>query len=187
MVIETLQSIDIINSTEINQNQLYNRKVIPEKYFVAPKYKLATCAVHKSFSAMITSILCYLDDEKEFFKKYNHLADFTFKFKRCVDKKNNNLGSFNELVKIHGKNDKDNFLNNWKVIMIIRNPIERFISGFVHFCYYRHYSSTGKMCMNCGNNYICYVNKLTNILNSNYTKIVKTPQPVKLHFFPQTM
>uniref|UniRef100_A0A0N5B469 Sulfotransfer_1 domain-containing protein n=1 Tax=Strongyloides papillosus TaxID=174720 RepID=A0A0N5B469_STREA len=175
------------NSTDKYKGIIYNKKVVREKYFIAPKYKLATCAVHKSFSAMLTSILCYLDMEKVFLKKFDHLADFTFKFKTCVNKKNNCLRSFGDLIKIYGKGNEVNFLKTWKVIMVVRNPIERFISGFVHICYIykvRHYK---QFCLRCGKNFKCFVNKLYNILTSGYESTINAYSPMKAHFYPQTM
>uniref|UniRef100_A0A0K0EJ32 Sulfotransfer_1 domain-containing protein n=1 Tax=Strongyloides stercoralis TaxID=6248 RepID=A0A0K0EJ32_STRER len=179
------------NSNNNNYKKyIYNRKVIPEKYFVAPKYKLATCSVHKSFSAMFTSILCYLDMEKVFFKKYNHLADFTFKFKPCIHKKNNTITSFNQLIRVHGKGGRNNFLKNWKVIMIVRNPIERFISGFVHICYKREKRGIGhtkEFCLGCYSNFKCFVEKMYRIIKDGYSSMFKAYRPLKTHFFPQTM
>ncbi|CEF69985.1 Sulfotransferase family-containing protein [Strongyloides ratti] len=179
-----------LNSTNNNKKFIYKKKVIPEKYFVAPNYKLATCSVHKSFSAMITSILCYLDDEKEFFRKYNHLADFTFKFKSCVHKKNNSITSFDQLIRKHGNGNKRKFLNNWKVLMIVRNPIERFISGFVHICYKRERRGIGhtkEFCLGCYSNFKCFVNKMYNIIKSGYNSMITSYRPMRTHFFPQTM
>uniref|UniRef100_A0A0K0FSD8 Sulfotransfer_1 domain-containing protein n=1 Tax=Strongyloides venezuelensis TaxID=75913 RepID=A0A0K0FSD8_STRVS len=151
---------------------IYNRKVVKESYFVAPRYKLATCTVHKSFSNMITSILCYLKMEKVFLKRYNHLTDFSFQDRTCVTKKNNNLKSFGELIKIYSKGDEVNFLKTWKVIMVVRNPIERFISGFVHLCYthkVRHYK---QFCLRCGKDFKCFVNKLQCDHSKNKNKFV---------------
>uniref|UniRef100_A0A0N5B348 Sulfotransfer_1 domain-containing protein n=1 Tax=Strongyloides papillosus TaxID=174720 RepID=A0A0N5B348_STREA len=175
------------NSTDTYKGIIHNKKVVSEKYFVAPKYKLATCAVHKSFSAMLTSILCYLDMEKVFLKKFNHLAGFNFRFKACVNKKTNRLRSFGELIQIHGKGDKVNFLKTWKVIMVVRNPIERFISGFVHLCYKRAGPHHIHLCLKCDGNFICFVNKLYNILTSGYNSRILAYHPLKAHFYPQTM
>uniref|UniRef100_A0A0N5C9B7 Sulfotransfer_1 domain-containing protein n=1 Tax=Strongyloides papillosus TaxID=174720 RepID=A0A0N5C9B7_STREA len=175
------------NSTDKYKGIIYNRKVVKEKYFVAPKYKLATCTVHKSFSSMLTSILCYLDMEKVFLKNFDHLADFTFKFKTCVYKKNNFLGSFGNLIKIHGKSNEVSFLKTWKVIMVVRNPIERFISGFVHLCYTHKVRNYKQFCLGCGKNFKCFVNKLYNILTSGYISAVHGYFQTKAHFYPQTM
>uniref|UniRef100_A0A0K0FZY2 Sulfotransfer_1 domain-containing protein n=1 Tax=Strongyloides venezuelensis TaxID=75913 RepID=A0A0K0FZY2_STRVS len=175
------------NSTYKYKRIIYNKKVVDEKYFVAPKYKLAACTVHKSFSAMLTSILCYLDMENIFTKKYNHLANFTFRFKNCVNKKNNRLGSFGELIQIHGKGNRVNFLKTWKVIMVVRNPIERFISGFVHLCYTHKVKHYKQFCLGCGKNYKCFVNRLYNILTSGYKSTLHGYFQTKAHFYPQTL
>uniref|UniRef100_A0A0K0F391 Sulfotransfer_1 domain-containing protein n=1 Tax=Strongyloides venezuelensis TaxID=75913 RepID=A0A0K0F391_STRVS len=156
-----MESHMIVNSNSTNKYKgvIYNRKVVKESYFVAP-------------SSMITSILCYLKMEKVFSKRYNHLADFSFQDRTCVTKKNNNLKSFGELIKIYGKGDEVNFLKTWKVIMVVRNPIERFISGFVHLCYthkVRHYK---QFCLRCGKDFKCFVNKLYSILTSGYKSTI---------------
>uniref|UniRef100_A0A0K0FSC8 Sulfotransfer_1 domain-containing protein n=1 Tax=Strongyloides venezuelensis TaxID=75913 RepID=A0A0K0FSC8_STRVS len=175
------------NSTDKYERIVYNKKIVREKYFVAPKYKLATCAVHKSFSTMLTSILCYLDMENVFLKKFDHLAEFTFQYKTCVDKKNNCLRSFGDLIKIHGKGNKVNFLKTWKVIMVVRNPIERFISGFVQLCYKSKRRYQAKFCLGCRGNFKCFVNKLYNIFTYGYYSIINTYTLTKTFFYPQTM
>uniref|UniRef100_A0A0N5C138 Sulfotransfer_1 domain-containing protein n=1 Tax=Strongyloides papillosus TaxID=174720 RepID=A0A0N5C138_STREA len=179
----------IINSTSTDKYKgvIYNKKVVKESYFVAPRYKLATCAVHKSFSAMLTSILCYLNMEKVFFKRYNHLAGFNFNHKTCVTKKNSHLNSFSELIKIHSKGDEVNFLKTWKVIMVVRNPIERFISGFVHLCYTNKVRNYKEFCLGCGKDFKCFVNKLHSILTSGYKSAIHAYFQTKAHFYPQNM
>uniref|UniRef100_A0A0N5B468 Sulfotransfer_1 domain-containing protein n=1 Tax=Strongyloides papillosus TaxID=174720 RepID=A0A0N5B468_STREA len=179
--------ISYSNSTDKYEGIAYDKKIVREKYFVAPKYKLASCAVHKSFSTMLTSILCYLDMENIFLKKFDHLADFTFHFKTCVNKKNNCLRSFGDLIKIHGKGNKVNFLKTWKVIMVVRNPIERFISGFVQLCYKSIRRYQIHFCLGCRGNFKCFVNKLYNIFTYGYYSIIHTYTPTKAYFYPQTM
>uniref|UniRef100_A0A0N5BG26 Sulfotransfer_1 domain-containing protein n=1 Tax=Strongyloides papillosus TaxID=174720 RepID=A0A0N5BG26_STREA len=188
-LLSAIKSNIISNSTSTDKYKgvIYNKKVVKESYFVAPRYKLATCAVHKSFSAMLTSILCYLNMEKKFLKRYNHLADFKFNHRTCVTKKNSNLKSFSELIKIHSKGDEVNFLKTWKVIMVVRNPIERFISGFVHLCYTHKIRHFKKFCLGCGRNFKCFVYKLYNILTSGYISAIHGYSQMKAHFYPQTM
>uniref|UniRef100_A0A0N5C370 Sulfotransfer_1 domain-containing protein n=1 Tax=Strongyloides papillosus TaxID=174720 RepID=A0A0N5C370_STREA len=96
-------------------------------------------------------------------------TDFNFNHKTCVTKKNSNLKSFSELIKIHSTGDEVDSLKTWKVIMVVRNPIERFISGFVYLFYthkVRHYK---KFCLGCAKDFKCFVNKL------------------HTHFYPQNM
>jgi hypothetical protein len=42
--------------------------------------------------------------------------------------------------------------NGWQYVMIVRDPIERFLSGYLHMCYYGQISSCAHHCNRCGTN-----------------------------------
>uniref|UniRef100_A0AAF5DFX6 Sulfotransferase domain-containing protein n=1 Tax=Strongyloides stercoralis TaxID=6248 RepID=A0AAF5DFX6_STRER len=128
-------------------------------YYVVPKYKLHTCVMGKNFSSMIVAIFCYLYNEEKFFSIHNHLNEDYFDNHAC--KKENQGKKFNELINKFTNGRRKYFLNNWKHFIIIRHPIERFISGFTHICIYGKDSLISKKtCFNCNGDIECFINKL---------------------------
>uniref|UniRef100_A0A0K0FSC9 Sulfotransfer_1 domain-containing protein n=1 Tax=Strongyloides venezuelensis TaxID=75913 RepID=A0A0K0FSC9_STRVS len=71
--------------------------------------------------------------------------------------------------------------------MVVRNPIERFTSDFVHLCYKSIRRHQIKFCLGYRGNFKCFVNKLYNILTSEYNLSIDAYHPTKVHFYPQTM
>ncbi|CEF66475.1 Sulfotransferase family-containing protein [Strongyloides ratti] len=155
-------------------------------YYVVPKYKLHTCVMGKNFSSMIVAIFCYLFDEKKFFSIHNHLNEDYFNNHAC--KKENQGKTFKELIKKYSNGKKKYFFNKWKHFIIIRNPIERFISGFTHICVYGKDSLISKKtCFNCNGDIECFINKLYEeiflVLNG---KKKYAEYHLRHHFFPQS-
>uniref|UniRef100_A0A0K0F668 Carbohydrate sulfotransferase n=1 Tax=Strongyloides venezuelensis TaxID=75913 RepID=A0A0K0F668_STRVS len=140
----------------------------------------------KNFSSMIVAIFCYLYDEKKFLSIHRHLNEDYFNNHAC---KNENQGStFKGLIKRFGNGRKKNFLRKWKHFIIIRHPIERFISGFTHICVHgKNYSLSKKTCFNCNENVECFITKLYDeiflILNGR-KKFAE--YHLRHHFFPQS-
>uniref|UniRef100_A0A0N5A2A4 Sulfotransfer_1 domain-containing protein n=1 Tax=Parastrongyloides trichosuri TaxID=131310 RepID=A0A0N5A2A4_PARTI len=176
------------NSTTSHSYKIYSKGVVREAYYVVPKYNLATCVVHKSFSSMLTGILCYLYMEKKFNRSFNHISGFTFKYDKCTEKIR--YSSFKNMARAYHSTVRKNetFYQRWKVIMVVRHPIERFISGFSHFCL-KHKGKSPKyeLCLGCKSDVKCFVNRLQSKVNSKYRNMVHSHDGMKMHFFPQTM
>ncbi|ETN78902.1 hypothetical protein NECAME_02766 [Necator americanus] len=111
---------------------LYSYK---QRYRVAPKYHLLGCAIEKNFSTMLTAILCYLFDEEGFQRSKRNLSSEIFHQPPTSTMKIRFCGKRNEydsLASVDKKLKLD--LHVWKMIAVVREPVERFVSGFADKC-----------------------------------------------------
>ncbi|CAB3399267.1 unnamed protein product [Caenorhabditis bovis] len=148
------------------------------RYRIAPDYKMINCVVHKSMSTVITGIMCYLYNRKHIVK---------------VDKQMN-MTEWDKALLCHNRNTFSNLkqklidinatdLNGWSLSMITRDPVERFLSGYVDRCI--RISEGPKTCNGCDKNMTCFILK-------EYARFKKQTRRGKLvntiedrHFYPQ--
>ncbi|KAF1771783.1 hypothetical protein GCK72_003612 [Caenorhabditis remanei] len=145
----------------------------------APRYHLSTCVVQKSMSTVMTSLFCYLRDEKKFIGNNREILKDWKIIRFCMFK--------NEFRNLGGLFKKINILpsaNNWTHIMMVRNPIERFISGFVDKCYRKPVVSN--YCNGCKKNLTCFMETELARMKEQVKrgKFLKTYED--RHFFPQS-
>lgn len=65
------------------------------------------------------------------------------------------------------------------------DPIERFLSGYIHFCYNGHIADCSRYCNECGANLTCFLEKEL----ENMFEVVKTGNITDLktgHLVPQS-
>uniref|UniRef100_A0A0N5BJ07 Carbohydrate sulfotransferase n=1 Tax=Strongyloides papillosus TaxID=174720 RepID=A0A0N5BJ07_STREA len=81
----------------------------------------------------------------------------------------------------------DELFKEWNVLMIVRNPIDRLISGFMQLCYYRTWLKKNEdYCYHCNKNITCFVDRLYNELVNVANKEKIPNQFNDYHFYPQT-
>ncbi|KAI1722564.1 sulfotransferase family domain-containing protein [Ditylenchus destructor] len=133
---------------------------IPElKHFearlrLAPKYNLLACLIQKNMSTILQAIFCYLFDQKSFLAAGRKLGNDHYNIRFCKKTNEMNAGVRPDRL-IEVQNDK--LAQHWKFVAIVRDPIDRFLSGFVDKCD-RHFFPQ---------NWRCNFNKFL----SNYTLI----------------
>ncbi|CEF64748.1 Sulfotransferase family-containing protein [Strongyloides ratti] len=157
---------------------------IRSEYASAPKYKLNTCYTGKSFSSMSVGLFCYLFDEKSFLKNYKSAFNKGANRHLCQRRNRNIL--MRGVIKDYSNNNSTEFFNEWKNIYVVRNPISRFISGFVQICLLKiGLPVNHPFCFNCKRSMSCFLSKL-------YNKIIKfkgmrssLDRFLVYHFFPQ--
>uniref|UniRef100_A0A0K0FPT4 Sulfotransfer_1 domain-containing protein n=1 Tax=Strongyloides venezuelensis TaxID=75913 RepID=A0A0K0FPT4_STRVS len=154
-------------------------------YFVLKKYKLNVCSIGKNFSSMIGAIFCYLFNDKLFLSKHKHLNEDYWATRACGNK-----FLFNNIRQISNKyNVKISklFQKNWKHFIIIRNPIERFLSGFTHICVKTMNDSVSlSSCYHCEGNMECVLKNLYKTLQTYSYNRTQTTFHIRYHFFPQS-
>ncbi|CAD6186512.1 unnamed protein product [Caenorhabditis auriculariae] len=95
---------------------------------ILPKYKMSTCVVQKSMSTVMTSLFCFLFDEASFIGENRDILK-DWKYVRLCMGKNEHSSMNTMLHKYNAVNDK-----KWTHIMITRDPVDRFLSGFIDKC-----------------------------------------------------
>ncbi|KAI6219999.1 hypothetical protein M3Y99_01628400 [Aphelenchoides fujianensis] len=89
--------------------------------------KINVCAIEKNMSTILTAIICFLFDSARFKAEGRNVNTETFHERMC--------GFQNELFEFIG--DLKNYTvrnDEWLHMTVSRDPIERFISGFVDKC-----------------------------------------------------
>uniref|UniRef100_A0A0N4Z466 Sulfotransfer_1 domain-containing protein n=1 Tax=Parastrongyloides trichosuri TaxID=131310 RepID=A0A0N4Z466_PARTI len=152
---------------------------------VVPKFKLHACLIGKNFSNMLWSLFCYLYDEKAFTKKHRFLKENYWGKNICS--KNIVESNFKRSAIKYNKRRLIRFEKEWKHIMVIRHPIDRFISAFTSLCTSQHYNANSyRACFTCGNDMKCLLNNIHYKMNSFLTKNEKVDHFLVYNFFPQT-
>uniref|UniRef100_A0A0N5C142 Sulfotransfer_1 domain-containing protein n=1 Tax=Strongyloides papillosus TaxID=174720 RepID=A0A0N5C142_STREA len=158
------------------------------RFRVNKKYKMNFCTITKNFSTMIRGILCFLD-HPGYAKKYQtpisntkwtykYCDDYNFEEKTVDIAKNYTDGSVNKLMK------------SYTNIVFVREPIERFISGFVDKCLIAKdfIKIDPTYCYGCKTNLKCFVNRFYKRIKEQilFPKRKHTDTFDDTHFYPQT-
>ncbi|CEF60949.1 Sulfotransferase family-containing protein [Strongyloides ratti] len=141
------------------------------EYQGSSKFKIGICLIGKNFSSIMIRIFCILNKNK--------------KIKHCTE--NNRYSSIDAMARQYKLKGIDEFFEKYKMLMIVRNPIDRLISGFMQLCYYRIYlKPNDDYCYGCDKNLTCFIDNLQADL-WNVVKNQKIPdQFYDYHFYPQT-
>uniref|UniRef100_A0A914DEA9 Carbohydrate sulfotransferase n=1 Tax=Acrobeloides nanus TaxID=290746 RepID=A0A914DEA9_9BILA len=149
---------------------------------LSTKYRLNLCAIEKNFSTILTAIICFLFDEDKFRKKNREFGKETFARRLCA--RQNEAFSFDHISTKYNISEAD--LNNWVHFAAIREPIDRFVSGFVDKCLVeRTWIQYKERCNGCMTNLTCFV-------DAEYDRMLRfSKEKARLnsfddrHFFPQ--
>ncbi|KAI1695146.1 sulfotransferase family domain-containing protein [Ditylenchus destructor] len=156
---------------------------------MAPKYKTATCLISKNMSTIMTALMCLLHATKRFLAEGRKLTSEDWEFRIC----RNGSDLANEVIERNNTDCQLQLMSEfkllgWKMITVVRDPVDRFLSGFLDKCigdpvYGRlpgHLSCNG-----CGMNITCFI--LT-----EYERLMTQSKMLKLdmtfeddHFAPQ--
>ncbi|XGW22893.1 hypothetical protein V3C99_005263 [Haemonchus contortus] len=149
------------------------------KYRIAEKNRLIACAVEKNFSTMLTAILCYLFDERRFLESKRNLTTEVYHQRFCASK-----NEYSSLTEIEAKVTSS--LHDWQKIAVVRDPLEKFASGFADKCLREQtWKKFPNRCNKCKTNLKCFMER-------QYARLLKRAtgvhSPVNFdddHFSPQ--
>uniref|UniRef100_A0A0N5BJB9 Sulfotransfer_1 domain-containing protein n=1 Tax=Strongyloides papillosus TaxID=174720 RepID=A0A0N5BJB9_STREA len=155
------------------------------EYVIADKYKINTCITGKTFSSMQLGIFCYLYNQKRFLSSYLTKIDKAGDRRLCG--KENRYKYMNGVIKDYANDNSTKYFNEWRNILVVRDPISRFISGFVQLCVLNiGLPPNHPYCFHCGRDMECFLSHLY----SNIRKFEKNKKEpvyfIKYHFYPQT-
>ncbi|CAJ0606458.1 unnamed protein product [Cylicocyclus nassatus] len=135
---------------------------------IAPKYKISTCLIQKCMSTVMQAIFCFLSDEdgfrqsgRKFFSESQHMRSCANHFKAPSMQ--------NLLWRIYEHNE-----DGWMHTMVIRDPVDRFLSGFIDKCIRDHLP--GAYCNGCKANMTCF------IIKEYERMVIEVAQPKSCNF-----
>ncbi|CEF70697.1 Sulfotransferase family and Domain of unknown function DUF23 domain-containing protein [Strongyloides ratti] len=180
------ENITLVNIS--NNEESYIRmplKTNRGEYVVANNYKINTCIIGKTFSSMQLGVFCYLYDKKNFLKKFKYRKNKAADRNMC--KRYNRYYKMDKVIKTFMNGNNTKFFKEWKNLLVVREPISRFISGFVQLCVLKiGLSNDHPYCYKCEKNMYCFLKRLYYDL-INVEKGKKKPMSfIKYHFYPQT-
>ncbi|GMS99100.1 hypothetical protein PENTCL1PPCAC_30622, partial [Pristionchus entomophagus] len=149
-----------------------------QRYRFASRYNLLGCAIEKNFSTLLTAILCFLHDERKFTSKERKLVKEDFHHRFCGPR--NEASTIKTAMRRMGSNE------SMTLFAITREPVDRFISGFVDKCIKEEtWRFHPDRCCGCKRDVECFVEKM-------YKRIIKSRGEKQRtsfdddHFFPQS-
>ncbi|CAD5207180.1 unnamed protein product [Bursaphelenchus okinawaensis] len=182
----------IVNSTEICKSNDKGKcteeyKRLETRIRFTSKYNIAACIIQKSMSTVLQGMICYLRNEKAFERQKRHINELS-RDRFCLHKNEDNsmTHAMERIVSQSGVNKRkaERVMRQTKKIVVVREPVERFLSGFVDKCIRKPY--TKNYCNGCKANMTCFILR-------EYDRMLRQGQLTKLsrtfedrHFFPQT-
>uniref|UniRef100_A0AC35TP11 Sulfotransfer_1 domain-containing protein n=1 Tax=Rhabditophanes sp. KR3021 TaxID=114890 RepID=A0AC35TP11_9BILA len=158
---------------------------VPDQNILSKKYKINFCLISKNFSTKMRQIYCYLERPILFARNKNNNKRL---HKLCDPLKKSNKVSLNKASRMN-KTNTTTFLNTYQHVVVVRDPIERFVSGWSYVCAITKFWKQDKRnCLGCKNNLVCFINALYNKVfkSAKYSFILKEPKFMEDHFYPQS-
>ncbi|KAE9556388.1 hypothetical protein FO519_000428 [Halicephalobus sp. NKZ332] len=119
----------------------------------APPYKTLACIIQKNMSTVLQAIMCFLFNEKKFREANRVLSRECHDVRFCVGKNEHNAVSRAEKL-LNMTNSK---MKDWLYLAIVRDPIDRFLSGYVDKCIRKPHDPK-KYCNGCDDEFISQPN-----------------------------
>ncbi|WKY08171.1 hypothetical protein Q1695_007567 [Nippostrongylus brasiliensis] len=150
-------------------------------YLVSQEYNLATCRIPKNLATIRNAIFCYLNDADEYERNRTMSTEY-WDNKGCYERI-----SYTSLDDVKSLGDGD-----MRTFVVLRHPIDRFLSGFTDRCYNapikEHNPPPEEVCLGCKQNLTCFLDRLhSELVNFNESANRSDADKACLrHFFPQT-
>ncbi|PAV55822.1 hypothetical protein WR25_07161 [Diploscapter pachys] len=141
-----------MDKDNIEQMETYIRLLI------SPKYKIAFCPLQKSLSSILVGMICYLEHEEELKKIKNINQGWQFEDLCMKEGRSTYLTGQAAKEFMNGERGGKDYLK----IAIVRNPVDRFLSGFSDKCsrVMNGKLHKGRDCYECDNSMECILKTL---------------------------
>ncbi|KAI6236447.1 hypothetical protein M3Y95_00158600 [Aphelenchoides besseyi] len=152
------------------------------KFRSAKTFKIGTCVIEKSMSTIMAAITCLLHDHQAFLSANRTVSNDMYENRFCKDK--NEYKSLRQLLQENSLNESN---PGWLFLAAIRDPIDRFLSGYVDKCIkeQKRKSSPGR-CYGCGTkNLTCFVERLYTRAMRYANGDTRLQSYEDIHLFPQ--
>ncbi|KAK6012391.1 hypothetical protein OSTOST_22463, partial [Ostertagia ostertagi] len=107
-----------------------NSKGIPG-YKTSPNHHLISCIIQKSMSTVMLAIFCFLVRDKEFINSGRKILREYPDIRLCKGKNEfKSVEGMRRRLHLHDRH----LLDKWQFIMVTREPVDRFLSGFIDRC-----------------------------------------------------
>ncbi|GMT05769.1 hypothetical protein PENTCL1PPCAC_27943 [Pristionchus entomophagus] len=155
-------------------------KQLETRLRVADNYKLMTCIIQKSMSTVMTAIMCYLYNERAFTEAGREFARECTQIRFCQNKNEfGQVAGVRQAFNVTNKNET----NKWRFTMITRDPVDRFLSGYVDKCIRIPHGSG--YCNGCHRNMTCFILSEYDRIKSQLERGHLFRSFEDRHFFPQ--
>ncbi|KAI6233519.1 hypothetical protein M3Y99_00901100 [Aphelenchoides fujianensis] len=124
--------------------------------FTARPLKTAFCMVHKAASTVMRTLACLLDDPLAFFFNEMDLIRDAFDKSHCTSFGPNVIQEV-KLRKLDRNMSTER--HEWAFVSVVREPLDRFLSGYIHLCLYGRENNCQHYCNNCGANLTCFLER----------------------------
>ncbi|EYC45408.1 hypothetical protein Y032_0428g1277 [Ancylostoma ceylanicum] len=150
------------------------------RFKVAAKYKLLGCVIEKNFSTMLTAILCFLFDEDRFRQNKRNLTTEYYHQRFCQ-----NLNEYESLSAADSRFKID--IRTWSMMAIVRDPVDRFVSGFADKCLREQvWKKFPLRCNGCKTNLTCFMEREYKRMMQRAAEFRRLGNFDDDHFFPQS-
>ncbi|CAI5443024.1 unnamed protein product [Caenorhabditis angaria] len=183
-IVKNQQNLDNLIKKTMDEAEIKGKSLIPafidfdREYAIAPYYNLSICRIKKSMSTLMSGISCVLYDTDDFFKNNRSILE-VWSRRYCADK--NEYRRLNEVKWTMGAAH-----HTFSKIVVIRNPISRFISFFSNKCIFEAKKyPLRKQCYNCRGNITCFlINQYNRFLIHSSGKSLLKPSYEDRHAAP---
>ncbi|KAI6233531.1 hypothetical protein M3Y99_00902400 [Aphelenchoides fujianensis] len=128
------------------------------RIYTAPAIRLGSCTVRKSMSRVMKSLVCLLNDPLGFLLAGRDLI---------ADALDQSFGRCEKRLRSLLQAERKGWTNEagWRFVMVVREPVERFLSGWLHQCVMGTLGNCEHKCLGCGPNMTCFLQRVTRRLH----------------------
>ncbi|EYC26379.1 hypothetical protein Y032_0010g1123 [Ancylostoma ceylanicum] len=146
-----------------------------ETFQVAPAYNLSSCQIEKVMTTISNAVFCYITNASEFVANSRRISTEKYSTRLCLNQ--NFYENFTAVQELLGTSKTE--------YTIVRDPVSRFLSGFVNKCIGEG-SYCKERCFACDGDMSCFVERLHDLMMLAQTGEFTKFHYELAHFSPQT-